>query len=152
LSLWLEDFNISNNTITVRKSKTKNGEKRKVFVQPETMNLFQDYICEVHSDDIDTNFVFINLQGKNKGYPLKDWAVRSLVKRIKKKINIDFTPHMLRHTYATELYDNNVDTVAIQKLLGHAQVQTTIQTYIHPSDKNIRYEWEKAQINKIGGK
>lgn len=148
LSLWLEDFDISSNSINVRKSKTKNGENRKVFIQPETMNLFQEYICKIHSEDIDTNYVFINLQGKKKGTQLRDWAVRSLVKRLKKKTNIDFTPHMFRHSFASELYNNDVNIVAIQKLLGHAQIQTTIQTYIHPREETIRKEWEKAQKNK----
>ena len=49
LHLWLEDFNISKNEVVVRKSKTKAGEGRTVYVSSETMNLFQDYILDVHT-------------------------------------------------------------------------------------------------------
>ncbi|MDF0727712.1 hypothetical protein PY093_13615 [Cytobacillus sp. S13-E01] len=36
----------------------------------------------------------------------------------------------------------------MQRLLGHAHVQTTIQTYIHASDETIRGSWEQAQSKK----
>jgi integrase/recombinase XerD len=144
LSLWIEYFNISENSIHIRKSKTDAGY-RTVYVTENTMNLFQDYIFTVHSDEVDTNFVFINLSGKNINEPMKDWAVRSFVKRIKQKVAIDFSPHMLRHTYATELHKHKVDVGIIQRLLGHAQVQTTMQQYIHPTDEDIREEWQQTQ-------
>ncbi len=152
LSLWVEDFDIGKNAITVRKSKTSDGEKRKVYVSNETMNLFQDYLLDYHSYEIDSNYVFITLTGPNRGQPMTDGSVRSLIKRIKKKTGIDFTPHMLRHTYATELHETGVDIAIIQRLLGHAHVQTTIQTYIHASDETIRGSWEQAQSNKKNGK
>ncbi|MBU7319530.1 tyrosine-type recombinase/integrase [Paenibacillus oleatilyticus] len=152
LALWIEDFNISRNSIKVRDSKSKAGEGRIVYVTENTMNLFQEYIFDIHAADFDTNFVFINLTGPNKGEPLKDWAVRSFVKRIKKKSDIDFTPHMLRHTFATELHKNGVDVAILRELLGHAHVQTTIGLYIHPSDETIRQEYQAAQEKKQGKK
>lgn len=59
---------------------------------------------------------------------------------------------MLRHTYATELHAAGVDIAIIQRLLGHAHVQTTIQTYIHASDETIRESWEQAHSNKKMGR
>jgi integrase/recombinase XerD len=83
---------------------------------------------------------------------MTDGSVRSLIKRMKNKTGINFTPHMLRHTYATELHEAGVDIAIIQRLLGHAHVQTTIQTYIHASDETIRGSWEQAQSKKNGKK
>ena len=40
---------------------------------------------------------------------------------IKKKVS----PHTLRHTYATHLYEEDVDLLAIQDLLGHESLETT---------------------------
>jgi site-specific recombinase XerD len=148
LSLWIENFDIGSTCIQVRKSKTMNGEGRKVYVYGDTMNVFQDYLIEHH--DVDTNFVFINLSGSNKGEPLQYRAAFDVVERIRRKTKIDFTPHMLRHTFATELHERGVEVSVIQKLLGHSQIQTTLQTYVHPSDKTIRTEWEKAQNNIKG--
>ncbi len=44
-----------------------------------------------------------------------------------------FTAHQLRHTYATMLYDAGVDVLTAQRLLGHADVQTTMRVYTHLS-------------------
>jgi len=145
LSLWIEDFDINGNTITVRKSKTRSGENRKVFLSEEVMNLFQEYLIDFHLSEFDTNFVFINLTGKNKGQPLSYATINSLIKRLKNKTRINFTPHMLRHTFATELHSKGTDVAIIQRLLGHAHVQTTIQTYLHPSDEELRKNWERAK-------
>lgn len=150
LSLWIEDFDIGSTSIRVRKSKTISGEGRKVYVSADTMNIFQDYLIDIH--DADTNFVFINLSGPNKGEPLNYRAAIDMIERLRRKTHIDITPHMLRHTYATELHEQGVEISIIQKLLGHAHVQTTIQTYVHPTDETIRSEWQKAQENIKGGK
>ena len=148
LSLWIEDFDIGSTTIRVRKSKSVSGEGRKVYVSADTMNVFQDYLIELHYAD--TNFVFINLSGPNMGEPLKYRAAFDVIERIRKKTKVDVTPHMLRHTYATELHEQGVDVSIIQKLLGHSNVQTTIQTYIHPTDETIRKEWQKAHDKMKG--
>ncbi|PGS46043.1 tyrosine-type recombinase/integrase [Bacillus sp. AFS041924] len=145
LSLWIEDFDIGSTSIQVRESKSVSGKGRRVYVSGDTMNVFQDYLIEYH--DADTNYVFINLSGPNKGNPLNYQAAFDVIKRIRKKTQIDITPHMLRHTYATELHEQGVEVSIIQKLLGHAQVQTTIQTYVHPTDETIRKEWQKAHKN-----
>jgi integrase/recombinase XerD len=150
LSLWIEDFDIGSTSIRVRKSKTISGEGRKVYVSSDTMNVFQDYLIDYH--DADTNYVFIILSGPNKGEPLNYRAAFDVIERIRKKTQIDVTPHMLRHTYATELHEQGVEVSIIQKLLGHAHVQTTIQTYVHPTDETIRTEWQKAQENMKGDK
>ncbi|MFD1452359.1 tyrosine-type recombinase/integrase [Oceanobacillus sojae] len=150
LSLWIEDINIGKNAIVVRKSKTASGEFRTVYVSPETINLFQDYLIDFHSTEIDSNYIFVTFRGENKGQQLSKEAVYSFVRRLKKKTGIDFTPHMLRHTFATELYENGMDIGAIQRLLGHAQVQTTIQTYMHPSDEILRKSYEEATDRKKG--
>lgn len=48
---------------------------------------------------------------------------------------VTLTPHVLRHGYATMLYDAGVDVYTAQKLLGHANVETTIAIYTHLSKK-----------------
>lgn len=45
------------------------------------------------------------------------------------------TPHMLRHTYATLLYDANADIKTAQKYLGHSKSSTTTDIYIHLSNR-----------------
>ena len=42
-----------------------------------------------------------------------------------------FTPHCLRHTFATLLYFSGVDVLTCQKQLGHADIKTTLGIYTH---------------------
>lgn len=45
------------------------------------------------------------------------------------------TPHTLRHTYATLLIQQGLPLTGIQSLLGHADLATTVQTYLHVTDE-----------------
>lgn len=53
------------------------------------------------------------------------------------------TPHMLRHTAATQLIEAGVDIRFVQKLLGHASIATT-QIYTQVSDSSLRDTMERA--------
>lgn len=46
---------------------------------------------------------------------------------------LNITPHQLRHAYATTLYDAGIDLKTAQYLLGHANIQTTMDIYTHLS-------------------
>ena len=53
------------------------------------------------------------------------------------------TPHMLRHTAATQLIEAGVDIRFVQKLLGHASIATT-QIYTQVSDTSLKATMERA--------
>ena len=55
----------------------------------------------------------------------------------------DFTPHVLRHTFATELMDRGADIRFVQELLGHESISTT-QIYTHVSKAKLRNVYEKT--------
>ena len=46
----------------------------------------------------------------------------------------NITAHMLRHTYASMLFDANVDVKSAQKFLGHADIEVTLEIYTHLSE------------------
>lgn len=164
LALWLEDFEIDARKIYIRdRGELSNHAEiktvcspRSIDVSAELMNDYMDYIAECHSDDVDTNHVFIKLSGENKYQPMEYPDVVSLFERLKNKVGFDITPHMLRHTSLTELRKAGWKDEHLMKRAGHAHVQTTMQMYIHPSDEDIRKDWEKAEMNirikKQGGK
>ncbi|MFG2843956.1 tyrosine-type recombinase/integrase [Kitasatospora sp. NPDC048296] len=63
------------------------------------------------------------------------------------------SPHVLRHYCASSLYRNGVDIVAIQELLGHEWVATTMG-YIHVHNSHIEDSWAKAadrSAARLGG-
>lgn len=57
------------------------------------------------------------------------------------------TPHMLRHTAATQLLEAGTDIRFVQKLLGHASITTT-EIYTHVADHALRAEITRANIRK----
>ena len=54
----------------------------------------------------------------------------------------DFTPHILRHTYCTRMAENKIDIKVLQKLMGHKNIQVTMQVYNHVNDNRITSEVE----------
>ena len=52
-------------------------------------------------------------------------------------VEVDFTPHTFRHTYATSLYYAGVEAKAAQYLLGHSTVQITLDVYTHLDKKQV---------------
>ena len=53
---------------------------------------------------------------------------------IKKELGIKFNFHMLRHTHATILAESGANPKNIQLRLGHTNISTTLQTYIHSTE------------------
>jgi len=156
LALWLEDFEIDAQKIHIcDRGELENGAEiktifspRSIDVSPDLMNFFMDYVAEYHTDDVSTNHMFIILCGNNKSHPLDYNAVYSLFRRLKKKTGIEFiSPHKLRHSHFTNLNRLGWAPERIMKRGGWANVQTPMQIYIHPSDEDIRVDWERTQEN-----
>ncbi|MFF2290992.1 tyrosine-type recombinase/integrase [Peribacillus butanolivorans] len=160
LSLFLEDFifdHIKGHRIRlvdrgelINGAKLKTGE-REIYISQELMDLYDDYLYEVLDElELDTNFVFIKIRGANVGQPMNYHDVSSLFKRLRKKTGIlKLHPHLLRHTHATMFYKQTKDLKQVQERLGHSHIQTTANLYLHPSDEEIRENWEKAKSSFI---
>ena len=145
------DYRIGYHIQLVDRGELENGAKlktneRKIEISSDLMNLYDDYLYEVLDElETDTNFLFVKLKGANKGEPLEYTDVQSLFKRLKQKTGLDAHPHLLRHTHASIYYQTTKDVKLVQERLGHAQIQTTMDIYVHQTDEEIRAEWEKAQ-------
>lgn len=65
-------------------------------------------------------------------------------KRICIKFDIDINFHSLRHSFATNCIKYNIDIKTLSELLGHSNISTTMNLYVHPS-----IDYKKEQIRKI---
>lgn len=53
------------------------------------------------------------------------------------------TPHMLRHTFASRLFEVGADTKSISEILGHTNVAFTLQTYVTVDEEHLAQQMEK---------
>ncbi len=70
-------------------------------------------------------------------------TVRSIEMMLKKylnraELNVHFTPHTLRHTFASLSIERGANIKAVSQLLGHSQIGTTLNLYTHLSDGHVR--------------
>lgn len=124
----------------------KNESERIVDIPVSVTKLYYDYFVYDYPDRIDCDYVFINLYSPNVeiGTPMTYNGVNSLFRNLEEKTQIKkITPHLFRHTHATELIRSGWDIAYVQKRLGHKHVQTTIDTYVHLTDEDIRKEFNK---------
>lgn len=81
---------------------------------------------------IDTEYLFPSRRG---GHICKS-VVQLMLRDLSKRTGLHVTPHVLRHTYATQLLKNGCNLRHIQELLGHADISTT-QIYTHVSNLDL---------------
>jgi integrase len=119
-----------------RRARSKGGGEGGVPVPAELMRLWNDYMHEEYGD-LDCDFVFVNLWGGQLGRPLTYKMVDKIVERTRRRVGFHFTPHLLRHTYATLAYRDGVQLEVIGALLTHRSPHSTL-IYTHPTAEDLR--------------
>lgn len=120
----------------------KGGRARTIYFSERTLYWINKYL-ETRTDK--DNALFINYRSK-KGASLR-LTPRSIEKIIKKYalmtgLPINTTPHVMRHSFATDLLSQGVDLRTIQEFLGHKSITAT-QIYAHVTSKKLREIHEK---------
>ena len=95
-----------------------------------------------------TKLVTPSIWGENIGSPLTYSTIYTKFRRMAKKQGIPFSPHIFRHTHATELLRSGWDASYVQKRLGHKDIQTTINTYAHLNDQDLKQAFQNFQKDK----
>lgn len=113
----------------------KRSKERIVVLGEETLKILRFYYERIRSKLLktDTNILFLNAKGK----PLSDRGVRLIISKYSKILKRKFSPHTLRHTFATHLLEGGADLRSVQELLGHVRISTT-QIYTHITKEQIQ--------------
>jgi site-specific recombinase XerD len=119
----------------VNRARAKSGH-RTIHVSKELMQVYNDYLIDEYPD-VDSDYVFINIWAGKVGLPMSYRSLNQLFIQLEKKTGIHAYPHLFRHTHATELLKAGWDIYHVQKRLGHASVQTTLDTYGHLTDSDL---------------
>ena len=153
LALFVEDIDVAENRIHIcDRGLLENGAEIKTIHAPRSIDVSSDlideivaYVGKVHTIDVETNHLFIKLQGSRAGQALTYADVDSLFRRLQRKTGIAVTPHMLRHTMLTSLAELGCQPELLQERAGHASFQQTYQSYVHPAKEALRAAWEQTQ-------
>jgi len=142
-----KDIDLSKGELSVR---GKGDKVRVVFLSDEAKTTIKEYL-EKRTDMDDALFVQISPSSKNankESNRLTPRSVERIIKKyaIKSGISKKVTPHIIRHSFATDLLENGADLRSVQVMLGHSNISTT-QIYTHITDKRLR-EVHKEFHNK----
>jgi len=107
------------------------------------VRLYSRYLFDEYGD-IDSDYVFVNLFASPRGRPLRYSAVVGLVERLRSRTGIAFSLHLLRHSAASDMIRRGVPIEIVSKMLTHASVTTTSQTYVHLGVEDLRAELDRA--------
>lgn len=128
------DIDLSRDELSVR---GKGDKVRVVFISEPAKEAVRNYL-KARKDMHEALFVN-HAQGKKKNERITPRSVERMIKIYATKAGITkkVTPHVLRHSFATDLLSNGADIRSVQALLGHASINTT-QIYTHVTDAHLR--------------
>ena len=172
-ALQWNDIDFVNNKISVTKSynfkqkefKTPKNGKARVVTVPQ---MLIDYLNTLPKNSL---FVLTNA----KGQMMTDDSWRRMYQSYMMDLNIEygfggienapnkfaptkmpmlitpFTPHELRHTFCTIMYEAGIDALTAKEQLGHSDIKTTLSIYTHLSSQHKDNDLKKLDVFLKGG-
>lgn len=122
---------------TVQRIESKEGLQKTVLLETSPKSIFSNREIPMPDDLLS---LLMALKKTGQKYVLcmdKPMEPRTYQNHFKKYLRIinapDYNFHILRHTFATNCVDNGMDIKSLSEILGHSDVQITLNRYVHPS-------------------
>lgn len=139
VNIKLNDINIDNREIKIL---GKGSKERIVIFSCDTIKSINNYLEERKKiNKKNSNYLILNKNGTK----ISTTSIRNILNKIKliSGVKTKVTPHMLRHTFATDMLNNGADLVSVKQLLGHESLDTT-SIYTHVSNEQIKKIYQNA--------
>lgn len=121
----------------------KGSKERIIPVSNQLLNTIKEYIIarSKNFESLHEDYLFLSAKGKK----LDPKAVYNLVKKHLSSVTTlqKKSPHILRHSFATQLTNNGAELNAVKELLGHSSLAAT-QIYTHNSIQKLKDVFNKA--------
>jgi integrase/recombinase XerD len=123
----------------------KGNKERMIPIYPRATQSIEQYIKEARPQIVqgrsNEEALFLNVRGER----LTRQGLWQILKGYARaaRIEVDVTPHTLRHSFATHMLNGGADLRMVQELLGHANISTT-QVYTHLTSDHVRRTYEKS--------
>lgn len=130
VNIKINDIDFNNRRIIVL---GKGNKERIVYYGEYAEEVLKEYL-KTHERK-NHNYLFVN----SKGGKLTDRGVRYIIDNIMSKLSVKVhvTPHVLRHTFATDMLNNGCDIKVVQELLGHSSLKAT-EIYTHVTNEHLK--------------
>ena len=130
INIKYKDIDFENKRIIIS---GKGNKQRVVYFGDYAKDVLYEYMNNHKQNE--EGYVFTN----SKGTQITDRGVRYIIDNIMSRLSVKthVTPHVLRHTFATDMLNNGCDIKVVQELLGHSSLKTT-EIYTHVSNERLR--------------
>ena len=144
LTLRLEDVVFTDAQLRVN---GKGRRQRLLPLPPETIRLLDLYL-RTERPPTASPFLFVCLKGPARGQPLTPAGLRSLFRYHRGTTGVSSAnPHRFRHTFGADAIRAGISLPALQQLMGHADIQTTMR-YVNLSPADVWREYARAVAAK----
>lgn len=106
----------------------KGNKERSVVMTTDVITAINDYL--MIRPDTGSEFLFLS----ERKLPINKRTIQSTIEKYLKKAGLEGSTHLLRHTSATLMLEQDIDPRSIQTILGHANIKTT-ELYMKVTDK-----------------
>lgn len=133
LQINMEDIDMDRGVIHVVEKRNKTFD---VIIGKKTKQVLKAWISDRNKyfKDVKTNALFVSQSGERMGYD----AIRKMLMTYSELVNKKVTPHVMRHTCATNLYEKTGDIYLTATQLHHSNISTT-QRYAEISNKKLKH-------------
>lgn len=122
----------------------KGAKERAVPLPTLLIDLVRRYLLLERPQQTRSDHLFVVLQGKRRGEPLTRAALRRVFRTRRQRASLsNANPHRLRHTFGTDMARSGVRLPILQRMMGHAFPETTLQ-YVNLSLADVATEFHRA--------
>jgi integrase/recombinase XerD len=148
MTLRLEDLRLAD-ALPVLHVLGKGNKPRTLPLPGEIMEVLQNYLRLERPVTASPN-LFVSLKGQRRGQPITPAGLRSLFRHHRLSSEVpSANPHRFRHTFGSDMVRAGISLPALQHLMGHAQIHTTM-LYVQLAPQDVWREYARAVANRSG--
>jgi site-specific recombinase XerD len=140
LALQLPDLQLTGLQMRV----SGKGNRQRILPLPEEIRDVLEKYLLLERPQTNSSAVFVCLKGPHRGQPLTAAGLRALFRHHRRATQtLQANPHRLRHTFGADMVRDGISLPALQQLMGHAQIRTTM-LYVRLAPQDVWREYRHA--------
>jgi site-specific recombinase XerC len=144
LTLQLEDLKLAEAQLRVL---GKGRKQRNLPLTGDIMGVLQNYL-RLERPLTNSPSLFVSLKGRHRGHPMTPAGLRSLFRHHRLCSEVPAAnPHRFRHTFGADMVRAGISLPALQHLMGHSQIHTTL-LYVQLAPQDVWREYARAVANR----